>query len=227
MKALALSFLLTILTIQASAQETAMSASLDNGTSSAKRVGKNTMLTAQIGGMGTTYDGNTPATYLMGGSAGFFLNSDLILSVDLQSFVGGNGYVFDSNRVTEKSLGVSLKKFAGNSFYVSGGLDARRVQYEQTKETWLIFSTDQKSTMSFEGNLLSANLALGNQWQFTGFTLGCDWIGVSLPLSSQITKSTVAGDVSASAQTDYDNAQEALLHKINYRVARLYLGASF
>lgn len=72
------------------------------------------------------------------------------------------------------------------------------------------------------------DLAIGNKWQWSNFTLGCDWIGVMVPIA-QISKKddlTDDGSLSRSDQNHKDTANE-LAKVTNLQFLRFYLGVAF
>jgi hypothetical protein len=72
------------------------------------------------------------------------------------------------------------------------------------------------------------SLNIGNQWQFKNFTLGCDWVGVTLPLSKKYSNESVAttGNL-ATEQQENEDAKEDLTERTQINLLRFYLGASF
>lgn len=231
-----LSFILTLVTVLSAraANQTATISSGLSGGSAENRVGKSMMLTAQLAGASATDASALPATLTQGLNLGFYLTSDAILSIGVESGHGAVGdWLFGSgNQVADtRALSASLKKFVGNSFYLRGGAEYRQVKYRQHDEDWLILSstsTRNKSDLSFDGNMTSVTFSIGNQWQFSGFTIGADWAGVTMPLASSLKSETasVTGTVSSSDQQQYDDAKNSL-KVAHYEFCRFYLGASF
>ena len=77
---------------------------------------------------------------------------------------------------------ITARYFFGNSFYVNGGLGQRKVSLALDVESELL---DYRARGKIETNSVVALIGIGNQWQWdNGFSLGCEWIGASIPLTS-------------------------------------------
>jgi len=127
----------------------------------------------------------------LGLNAGYYLNPDLILQLEISS--GQTGLDIKSSRsgsiaydIQAKTAGVNAKYFTGNSFYFKGGLAYRQIGLKNLNYTPNSSSLiDTKVSASDVGTVdsLAAEFSLGNQWQWSAFTIGCDWIGVMVPLA--------------------------------------------
>jgi hypothetical protein len=119
---------------------------------------------------------------------------------------------------TGRSIGVHYKHFLANSFYLKGGFDSRDVNY-----------SDESSggTSGFEGNSLAFSVAIGNQWHFSYFTFGCDWIGYVMPISSSIRSEYNIGPSPASRESDLNDQKSIMVTSHTTQFLRFYLGASF
>ncbi len=118
-----------------------------------------------------------------------------------------------------------FKHFFGTSFYVDGGLGMELwdVTYGVVKEGGSIF--DEASLDGTVTNI-GAEVHVGNQWQWDGFTLGCDWVGYFF----QVTSSFAPGKAEGLDETDRKRQEEnvaELLGGSNAHLLRLYLGWSF
>lgn len=121
---------------------------------------------------------------------------------------------------------VRLKHWFGNSFYVNGGLGLRSLKASVTLEP-LTGTTDY--TSSATASSFGGSLVIGNRWQWETFTMGCDWIGFFVPLS------TTEAKVTAPSSTDYseEDRQSAeddmndLALSGSPMFLRFYLGVSF
>ncbi len=125
------------------------------------------------------------------------------------------------------------RKFFGNSFNVSGGLiygaitDTKLVGEESTGANECSYSGCQNN---LEYSEIRSYFAIGNQWQWDYFTLGCDWFGIALsPLYQKIWKSELrridlntGDDIGESSGKKPSPSEKAF-----GRVLVLYLGASF
>ena len=97
--------------------------------------------------------------------------------------------------------------FFGNSFNMAAGLGFYRsvLKYSET-----YYSSDDfsgKVTM----NSLVLPISIGNMWSPLGLTLGCDWIGLIIPIWGQ-TSGRISGPVS--------NADADTINKQQLRVAK-------
>lgn len=114
----------------------------------------------------------------------------------------------DKFLVTGSLVLLQARYFFTNSFGVTAGLGYRGigVDYKITDET-------QNSTWvggEVNANTFVANIALTSGWAWaSGFTIGCDWVGLSYPLYG-ITKSTVevSGDISDSIDDFQDSSDK-------------------
>ncbi|MCX6118594.1 MAG: hypothetical protein NT027_13710 [Proteobacteria bacterium] len=93
------------------------------------------------------------------------------------------GYLFD----------IDARYFVGNSFNILGGLGFRSANIK--------YSIEDRATTSVSGNITISSIVLpisiGNSWTWSnGFSIGCDWLGVQVPLSGS-TKSSLSGTLSA------------------------------
>lgn len=133
-------------------------------------------------------------------------------------------------KVESKSVGIHYKQFSGNSFYFKTGLDYNSIQ---TRYSFSYTSTITPTFQSHvdrivEGDSISAALSIGNQWQWDNFNIGCDWFGLSLPISSNTNRKSVTTtftDGYDQAQADADEKDYLKSTQIN--LLRFYLGASF
>ena len=171
------------------------------------RMDKEFMVAAQIVGYG-------PARTVQSGLIlGFFLDHSMLLQLELMK--GNNltsGVFFD--RVESESYGVHFKGFAGNTFYYKVGLDYIKVT-AYNRDT--LFTS---SNFEVQGNKVGASVSIGNQWQWSGFTMGCDWVGISVPLTHTTTTNTYG--------TEYTTGKaEYYIEQTDVQLVHFYLGASF
>ncbi|WP_374077267.1 hypothetical protein [Bdellovibrio bacteriovorus] len=154
--------------------------------------------------------------------AGYHLDRNSI--IQLEAGGGGNSFrtFFSSSEYSYNSysVGAHFKKFLGNSFYVKTGVDYRSVDY--------VFNYGYSSVKTgFEGNSLAASLVIGNQWQWDNFTLGCDWIGLSLPFAHTVTSETLSADADSYHRANLDEDEEHYLKNGYAQALRFYVGYSF
>ena len=117
-----------------------------------------------------------------------------------------------SDQLKGVSTGVHYKRFLGNSFFLRGGLDHRRIELLKSR-----------TGSYFRGTAVNAVLAIGNEWQWRHFTLGFDWFRGYLPLTSQITEEKYA---TTDQQKMIEDEQNAVLQKSTGMIG-IRLGASF
>lgn len=168
------------------------------------REGKKYQITA---GFGINY--SVPST---GFNIGYFIDKKQLVSLryrkmaEVEHFVSENGSYSDQAR----SIGVFHKSYFGNSFYVDGGLSHLQVDrvYRRSPE------------LNGEYSEISGHLAIGNQWQWENFTLGCDWVGVNYRFI-KLDKG-VAPDHDHNLVSTNANAVELSATVLNF-----YIGASF
>lgn len=155
---------------------------------------------------------------------GYFLdrNSALMLSVGNLNRQSRTCTGAMSCDISGNSISMSYKKFTGNTFYFNNTLNYRIVKYKEAEN----FGNPSDYDYSFEGNALSLDFSIGNQWQWQNFTMGCDWIGVSIPVSSSTKNETLSGDA-ASAHSSIDDHKGYFLESFSFRSLYFYIGASF
>jgi hypothetical protein len=167
--------------------------------------------------------GFTPSP-TFGAAVGYYFTPNQVISGRFGSAAG----IISS--MDEKILSVDLKSFWGNSFYTRVGFSKRDYDF-----SWDVYPTDDDGTISFETERLSAKtsstgleLGLGNQWQWNSFSIGADWIGVYIPLSSSGTDEVVneGNAVEAGIFTDVDDdVKYAKTTQLAF--VRFYLGFAF
>jgi len=182
------------------------------------RIDKKYQATAILIGIGPSLSG----TYGLQGS--YFLTRNQLLMLEVTGGKLNYGTSISGSQsgssgdLKTSSIGLHYKHFSGNSFYWRGGFDFRRAT-----ETYNYASDYYK----FTGTSFAANFQIGNQWQWEYFTLGCDWIGVSVPLSHSFSDE----QTSATAPSYYagwlSDDEDLFVKRTNLTLLRFYLGASF
>jgi len=157
------------------------------GSSEHNRIGKKFSVVAQLFGAGPSNSGS------QGLSASYFLSRNTQVLIEAMGNSSNVGFWGSRYEVKTNSAGVHLKHFTGNSFYLRTGIDYRTVDYKYNYNS--IFGSDYYVKRSFKGNSLAAALAIGNQWQWGNFTLGCDWIGLSAPVASTVYDEKLEGNI--------------------------------
>lgn len=189
-----------------------------------RRIGKSVIVTAQTLGLGPVLWNSQGLT------AGYFLNRNLILQMEvMRGDLRLHG--LNDKEVKMQSIGAHFKHFLANSFYYRIGVDHLKVQTDQMvygRTTSYPFSgpgvVTSESLGQFEGTMTGATLTIGNQWQWENFTLGCDWVGITSPITSQISFET-AND--STAQSRLEDDENFLVKSSKLHLLRFYLGASF
>lgn len=183
------------------------------------RMNKNFSLTYMAFGVGPSRSGS------IGVTLGVFLDRNS--QIDLELISGRPAYTnwfsWSEYEIKTSSAGLHFKHFVGNSFYFRVGADYRKVDYRYTYRD--ILTNNILSENKFEGDSVTATIVIGNQWQWETFTLGCDWFGYALPVTSTIKSESISG---SKPDTRYQKEDQDWLLKNNTAIAlRFYLGASF
>ncbi len=112
------------------------------------------------------------------------------------------------------SMGVHLKQEVFEGMYGKVGVDRR--SYDFT-------GTGSGGRMGFHSTTTAFSIALGSQWRYGYFTLGCDWIGYSFPLVTNYQDEVIT---TTGLQYDFDREKKSLGEPA-LQLLRIYLGASF
>lgn len=183
------------------------SSTLLKDSSEQNRLGKKWTLQGQLFGAGPT--GSSEKALI----AGYFLNANSLMQTELGlSSVGDVAY-------SSPRIGLHYKRFFGNSFYAKVGVDYRYVDYQTTNG---YTGGDE----NFQGQSLAAGLVVGNQWQWDSFTLGCDWIGYSLPFASNVIVENYASN-NPLHREELQDAQKKYLENGAAQALRFYVGYTF
>jgi hypothetical protein len=195
--------------------------SIEADSSEHHRMNKSYIFDAQVLGFGPNYMSS------QGLSAGYFLNRNMIVSIEGTFGKSDNdSSLFSSSSDTYdikgRSVGVHFKHFVGNSFYYRAGLDYRTVDYKYSYTSTVSSTYDER--LSFKGKSFAVTFNIGNQWQFENFNIGCDWVGITLPVSHSISDEVQVSNYTSNrlkgAEDDY--AKKSMLNLL-----RFYLGATF
>lgn len=183
------------------------------------RMNKNYSVTYMAFGVGPSRSASVGLTL------GVFLDRNS--EIDLE-FIRGiptylNWYSWSEYDIKTSSVGLHYKHFVGNSFYFRVGADYRKVDYRYTSRDIITNAVDSEN--KFTGDSIAATILIGNQWQWDNFTLGCDWIGAALPLTSNVNTESLSGPNPNSRYLKED--QDWLLKNGITMALRFYLGATF
>lgn len=183
-------------------------------TSDAEREDKKFMVTATITGL----EFGTSSAAL---EAGKYLDSDSILSVKYTQLLKSNSMTIWGNedgRSEEAqelwdnagkgfAFSVEYKRFVSRTFYLKPS-----IYYRSQKIVHSTFSFNDDLSDSEAGSIHDSGISfrIGNQWQWSKFTLGCDWVGYSGSL------------VTFDRSGNLDDSIKSNLSLLNF-----YVGASF
>ncbi|WP_413290177.1 hypothetical protein [Bdellovibrio sp. HCB337] len=187
--------------------------SVIEGSSEHKRINQDYMVTTQLLGFAVA------PFFGLGLNLGMYLDRNDILQLEMASGV----LPLIIANVRASVVGVNWKHFYGNSFYTKLGVDHRSITVEN-----LDYENGQftNSTVVGTANALTGNIAIGNQWQWDSFTMGCDWIGFNpsvLTLESKYRTTNMDPDEAR----DLNREWKSVAKTNSYQFMRFYLGASF
>jgi len=112
--------------------------------------------------------------------AGAFLKSNTLISLKYHNLKLSNSYYEDSSKKSY-AISLNLKQFTGNSFYLKPTIALVKKYYTGIK-TNIFASTSTRIDAS--SSKIMAGVAIGNQWQYDNFTIGCDWIGLATKIKT-------------------------------------------
>lgn len=156
--------------------------------------------------------------------AGYHLSSDQVLQVEVSSGYDKWSGLSSNNRAEGKTAGIFYKQFSGNSFYFKGGLDYST--YDRSYNYMWLNGTPTDG-YSYKGSKVSASLSIGNQWQWDNFTIGCDWIGIAMPITSESHDERIWGDDTDYAESQLEDSKKTYLKNGFPLALHLFVGASF
>lgn len=157
-----------------------------------------------------------------------YLDSDRIIQLEVLNTKSNWQYYGTWGSRTDISglnLGIHFKQHTGNSFYFKGGADYSAFDYNYKYVSYSGTAYDEG--YSFKGRKVSASVAIGNQWQWENFTLGCDWIGWSVPITYSTSDEKSYGNNTSNTATDLRSTKEIYLQNGYPLALHFYLGASF
>lgn len=180
------------------------------------RMGKKWVVAGQILGIGVTNGTG------QGVIAGHHLDRNTVVQMELVSGTR-NDDIFESFELKTTAIGLHAKKFLANSFYINGGLDYINLKYDNK---YIFNSSGVDDAYGFEANVWAASFTIGNQWQWESFTLGCDWIGFTMPIANSVS-SEYADAGWSNAKKYRDEDKQTLLVNGSPQLLRFYMGATF
>lgn len=189
------------------------------------REGKSFQLNVQLFGIGPA------ATSSAGFQFGFFIDRNRLFQLETMSgsssFSGStsvNSVEVSSYSGTKnaRSFGAHYKRFVSNSFYWRAGAEYISQHIKRDYK-----GTGYTGSYDIEITRLAGTFVIGNQWQWDNFTLGCDWFGVTAPISSQITSETISGSRYDGIEGDIEIDRKGFIILNNLNLLRFYLGFSW
>ena len=154
-----------------------------------------------------------------GANVGYFINRNMVGQLEFTE--GKLNYLFFDIRAT--TVAANLKIFTGNSFYIKSGVAYRKVAVDNVL---CLLCKDPASSFGYN-EALAAELAIGNQWQWDTFTLGCDWIGLMVPVANLRSNSGDTSRFTQSEKDDVDRMWNVIGRTTSSQLVRLYLGVTF
>jgi hypothetical protein len=186
------------------------------------RMGKNHQVALQLFGANPNGVPGGGLTY------GYFLDrsSMIIAEVTGSDYKTNQDSSFGGKYDVEGStIGVHYKKFFGNSFYVKAGVDQRHVDLKYSYTSSL--SSNFNTAYGFKSDSTAASLVIGNQWQWKNFTLGCDWIGMTVPFIESTSGEFLSANADSIDVRGLKEDKRRLSENGIGQGLRFYLGASF
>lgn len=184
------------------------------------RLDKNHQVTAQLVGV-------NPSGIPGGGLFyGYFLDRSSMVVVEATGSEYTTSGIFGGSYDVEAStFGVHFKKFFGNSFYVRTGIDQRHIDLKHNYNS--IVSSSYNTAYGFKSDSTAVGLVIGNQWQWNNFTLGCDWIGMSVPFIQSTSDEYLSANADSIDVRDLEEDKRRYSENGIAQGLRFYLGASF
>lgn len=157
---------------------------------------------------------------MTGAAVGYYVFRDLLAEV---SYVSG-GVDLGIVTIDATLLEARAKYWIGNSFYVNGGFGQRTIDFSAGLDP---ITGTEKVKVELETKTTGLSFGLGNRWQWSYFTLGCDWLGYFAAMSSSGDTDVDVPGVEDKDKTDLEDAADQLGKASTYSALRFYLGASF
>lgn len=161
---------------------------------------------------------------MSGITAGYFLNLNEMIFVEIAMLYNTRGEnTFAHFLRSGNSVGFHYRKFLGNSWNISPGIDYRTIH---VNDFW--DAGPDSFSRSFKGTSTALNFQIGNQWQWEYVTFKVDWIGVSYPVSHEITESKSSSQSNPQGEAaELQRDQDRFVRKPTWNLLKLGLGWSF
>ena len=158
-----------------------------------------------------------------GAEVGYYLTPNRVLEADfLQSSFAFLGTESKINLATAR-----FKWFLNNSFYLQFGAGIRQMEAIDDSSYFSTAFNLESYSSKFSAVHGIAEVGLGNRWQFSSFTIGCDWVGYVVPLAKLSSSESFSGAVSDDQKTKDRSNFEKEAGAGNLLLLRLHLGMSF
>ena len=111
-------------------------------------------------------------------SAGLFINrNSQVLATYSWSQSNRTCVGFENCDIKDNFVGLAYKRFVSNSFYMQAGATHHTIKYDESNGS-------NDVMFGYDATVTTADFAVGNQWNFDGFTIGCDWVSIGLPVNT-------------------------------------------
>lgn len=127
-------------------------------------------------------------------------------------------------RAESSLLDLRYKRFWANSFYTNLSAGMRTVRATSP----LLDALSGRKAFEAKASDFAIGISIGNRWQWQHFLIGCDWLGVHVPIfkrSSSVTSSADFGN-----DKEYDRRKsdwDGLSKAVTPQLLRFYLGVVF
>lgn len=148
-------------------------------------------------------------------TAEYSISRDLHINLNYVSVAANIFHLSESSNL----FSINFKYFNGNSFYLTGGAGYRQAVKKGLEN--ILFN--EKDYFTRKTTDLGVTAGIGNQWQWSKFTLGADWVGIYQPMST-LSSDTHAYDYTTKTYTD---ASDPSYKAGTLLTSRFYIGLSF
>ena len=120
---------------------------------------------------------------------------------------------------------IRYKAFTGKTFYWRVGGKATQFTLK-SPQSWGSNDTGYNGPYTSTVNSYGVDFAIGNQWQFGSFMMGCDWIGIFQPMSSTASTKRHASETEEKYQSANKHAKSSGKYA-KPEILQFYLGVAF
>lgn len=122
--------------------------------------------------------------------------------------------------------GIGLKHFVNRWLYLKTSADyivARGDAFYSPG--W--FSGQNATNGNVQGSAIAGSVGIGNEWQWSTFNLGIQWVGALIPLYSNVTRDEIDPNAPVAARDDQNSLKNSLFSSVMFEFARVYVGVAF